>query len=204
VAAAAVIFLPDILDGEKQSHKAQFEEIPKAPTFTAGQVNENFPEQKIAEHRKKVVHQEIALDDELIVEAQESNVASDTVEVATIAKPSTFEQSNEQVKKLENFESKVATAKKENQKPPEATKAAAWVIQLGSFRHQKNVDALMKKLEKNGYLAYTRPINTSSGTLIKVFVGPDTDKSALTKKLPQLKKLTGSSGKLIGYSPARK
>ena len=34
VAAAVVIFLPDVLDGKKNTNQTDFEAIPKAPNFT--------------------------------------------------------------------------------------------------------------------------------------------------------------------------
>jgi len=76
---------------------------------------------------------------------------------------------------------------------------AGWVIQLGSFRHEKNVKALLDKLEKAGYRAFSRKIQTSSGPLNKVFVGPDLDKKALESALPHLNELTNLKGKVTTF-----
>jgi DedD protein len=76
---------------------------------------------------------------------------------------------------------------------------AGWVIQLGSFRHEKNVKALLTKLEKAGYRAFSRKIQTSSGPLNKVFVGPDLDKKKLESALPHLKELTSLKGKVTTF-----
>ena len=76
---------------------------------------------------------------------------------------------------------------------------AGWVIQLGSFRHEKNVKALLAKLEKAGYRAFSRKIQTSSGPLNKVFVGPDLDKKKLESALPHLKELTSLKGKVTTF-----
>lgn len=81
-----------------------------------------------------------------------------------------------------------------------AADRSAWVIQLGSFRHQKNVAELMSKLERGGYRAFSRKVQTSSGTLTKVFVGPDLQKTALESRLADLNKLTGLQGKVTAYS----
>ena len=75
----------------------------------------------------------------------------------------------------------------------------AWVIQLGSFRHKNNVDDLVAKLKKNGYVAFTKPIKTKNGTLTKVFVGPELIKSSLEKKIPLLKQLTNVQGKVARF-----
>jgi len=77
----------------------------------------------------------------------------------------------------------------------------AWVIQLGSFKNKKNVEQLVQKLKKNGYVVFTKPIQTKKGSLIKVFVGPELIKSSMTKKLPHLKSITGVEGKVANFNP---
>ena len=74
------------------------------------------------------------------------------------------------------------------------------MIQLGSFRHQKNVKQLLDKLEDAGYRAFSKPIVTSSGPLTKVFVGPNLDKSTLETAIPHLQELTGLKGKVTTFS----
>jgi DedD protein len=74
------------------------------------------------------------------------------------------------------------------------------VIQLGSFRHQKNVKQLLDKLENAGYRAFSRPIETSSGSLTKVFVGPNLNKRELDGALSHLQELTGLRGKVTRFS----
>ena len=61
----------------------------------------------------------------------------------------------------------------------------------------------MVKLKDNGYTAFTKPIKTKSGTLIKVIIGPELVKSSLEKKIPALKKLTGVQGKIARFYPAK-
>ena len=75
----------------------------------------------------------------------------------------------------------------------------AYVIQLGSFSHKANVEALMKKLRNAGFTAFTRPIKTRNGELTKVFVGPQLDKTDLEQKLPDLEKLTKLKGRLTQF-----
>jgi DedD protein len=80
-----------------------------------------------------------------------------------------------------------------------AEEDAGWVIQLGSFRHEKNVKSLLTKLESAGYRAFSRKIQTSSGLLNKVFVGPDLDKQKLESALPHLKEITKLKGKVTTF-----
>ena len=92
---------------------------------------------------------------------------------------------------------------KKKPKPVEKNKAdkIAWVIQLGSFKNKTNVDNLVKKLRKAGFVVFTRPVKTASGQLTKVFVGPDMNASRLEKSIPKLEKMTKLKGKLSPYSP---
>nr|WP_246455013.1 SPOR domain-containing protein [Thalassotalea piscium] len=85
--------------------------------------------------------------------------------------------------------------------PEKAVLKEAWVIQLGSFRHKKNVDDLLKKLKDNGYTAFSKPIKTRTGNLTKVFIGPELIKSSLEKKVPALKELTTVEGKVARFTP---
>lgn len=75
-----------------------------------------------------------------------------------------------------------------------------WVVQLGSFRHEKNVQQLLSTLENAGYRAFTRPIKTQSGNLTKVFVGPDIEKAKLDAALPHLAQVTGLKGKVTVFT----
>lgn len=78
-------------------------------------------------------------------------------------------------------------------------KEAGWVVQLGSFRHEKNVKELLKTLNNAGYRAYSRPVMTTVGELNKVFVGPELDKDKLESALPHLQELTNLKGKITAF-----
>ncbi len=83
--------------------------------------------------------------------------------------------------------------------PEKAKLNEAWVIHLGSFKNKQNVNNLVAKLKSNGYTVYTKPIQTKSGELTKVFIGPELVKSSLESKLPELKKLTTIQGKVAQF-----
>lgn len=201
VAAAAIIFLPDILDGEKQSHQADFEGIPKAPKFESTQEVKSFPTEKLAQLPKEGLSDELALDEGKNEAAEPSVAASnntDRVKVAALLKKDGFNDgasANGQKSKVTTSDKKVL--------PEKSVAGEAWVIQLGSFRHKKNVEDLVTKLKKNGYTAFTRPIKTKNGTLTKVFVGPELTKTAMEKKLPKLKELTKVQGKVARFYPTK-
>jgi len=207
VAAVAIIFLPDLLDGNKKTYQNEFAKIPQAPNIDFKSKASSFPSEKLAKLSKESLSDDVALDDnQQTKEAgdiangktkEEGNtlqpevVEKDTVRINTLTKP-------EEIKTAET-----PITKQPSVLPEKAIANTAWVIQLGSFRHKNNVDELVKNLTKAGYTAFTKPIKTKTGTLTKVFVGPELTRSSLEKKVPALKKLTNVEGKIAKYSPTK-
>lgn len=197
VAMAIIIFVPDVLDGEKQSYQADFEEIPKAPEFTGEESVKTFPQHKLAKLPKQKLSDEVALDER----------ADEGITVNVLPKRADF--ANKKVASspaTTKIATGVASDKKlaaTQQGPQKLQQAQAWVIQLGSFRHKNNVKDLLAKLKNNGYTAFTQPIKTQNGSLTKVFIGPELDKSNLEKKLSALKRLTDVQGKLARFTPSK-
>jgi len=199
IAAVAIIFLPDLLDGDKKTYQEEFERIPQAPKIDFSPKNQTFPEEKLSQLPKDSISDEVALDD--IKKAQSTKVNSTDNKKALA---STVTTKVNIVKKEVNFGKKTKISS-ENQKLPErAIAKQAWAIQLGSFRHKNNVDELVGKLKKNGYTVFTKPIKTKNGNLTKVFVGPELIKSSLAKKLPALKQLTNVQGKVARFNPVNR
>ncbi|MCJ8321975.1 MAG: SPOR domain-containing protein [Colwellia sp.] len=197
VSAAIVIFLPDILDGEKQSYQADFEAIPSAPVFEQTQEDKSFPAEKLKKLPVVTISDEKALDavkpaDDII----KHNTNDLKIAVLTKDKP-VIEKKSVAVTNQVNTKRKVVTTTVKT--PEKAVVDRAWVIHLGSFRHKQNVKELLAKLKQNGYVAFTKPIKTKNGTLTKVFIGPELIKSSLEKKLSKLKVLTGVQGKVARY-----
>ncbi|MCW8108304.1 SPOR domain-containing protein [Alteromonas ponticola] len=177
VVALAVIFLPDFLDGKKERKSETFAEIPAPPARKPIVNPEPFPTERVekAVQRPIEIVSEEAVDDIAVHSQQVKEQTVESVDEDDLAKQTVVEQ-------------------------PEAhDDGAGWVIQLGSFRHQKNVRQLLTKLEKAGYRAFSRPIQTSSGPLTKVFVGPDLQKAKLENAIPHLQELTGLKGKVTTF-----
>ncbi|GGD67230.1 SPOR domain-containing protein [Lacimicrobium alkaliphilum] len=184
--ALAVIFLPDIFDGEKVSHQDTFVELPERPDAMEVEEPGSFPRDEVAGRvsRKVEIVDEVALDDpptageQVVAQHQPESQEGDPQQTAD---PDSARQGDYPVK------------------DELATGQGGWVIQLGSFRHEKNVAELMAKLENGGYRAFNRKVQTSSGTLTKVFVGPDLQKEALQRRLSDLNTLTGLRGKITAF-----
>ena len=196
VAAVAIIFLPDVLDGDKKTYQDNFETIPKAPQVDFPPANKAFPQQKLSNLPKEIISDDVALDGGGALDASEA-LTEKGITVSTLDKEPSFTADSTQAATKKTLD---LVAKKV---PSTAVPKQAWVIQLGSFRHQNNVDDLVSKLKKEGYTAFTKPIKTKNGKLTKVFVGPELIKSSLEEKLPALKKLTNVQGKVARFYPTK-
>lgn len=196
VAAVAIIFLPDVLDGDKKTYQDNFETIPAAPQVDFPAVDKNFPEEKLASLAKEKISDDVALDDDSALDASKA-LSEKGVNVSTLAKEPSFTTTSSETNTKKTADLVVKKT------PSTAVLKQAWVIQLGSFRHQNNVDDLVSKLKKEGYTAFTKPIKTKNGKLTKVFVGPELIKSSLEEKLPALKKLTNVQGKVARFYPSK-
>ncbi len=183
IVALAVIFLPELLDGEKRHSQDRFEAIPKRPPMKNVTSPDEFPFKKVQD----AVTREVVIVDERAVDEPDEGV-TDTNESTAIANNPASSQASQAQPDAPIME------------PKQEQIQSGWVVQLGSFKHSKNVKDLLRKLEQAGYRAFTRPIQTSSGTLTKVFVGPDLDDGKLKTAIPHLKEVTGLQGKLTPFT----
>lgn len=189
VVALAVIFLPDILDGKKQSYQETFVDLPERPAMGPIEQAKSFSTQE--------VQQSVAVKEQVV-----PDVATDDFELPV--EPSSSEQSiavdidRQVVDPAEQDDAGSAGARKAE--PDTLLEDAGWVVQLGVFRHQKNVRELLNTLKGAGYRAFSRPVKTSSGELTKVFVGPELQKQKLEKAVPHLKELTKLQGRITPFT----
>ncbi|AXV64754.1 SPOR domain-containing protein [Pseudoalteromonas lipolytica] len=204
VVVAAIVFIPNILDGEKVHYTDGFKAIPERPEFTTIDLQEAI-DNKVASTEQPLAAQ---VED---IQADDAKLASDHVK--QIDEPAKMvEASTDDTVTIAKIEPKaeVKTQVKAQPKPAEKTAEPArkaeenltqmaYVIQLGSFSHAPNVKSLQEKLKANGFKTFTRPIKTPNGTLTKVFVGPSLNKKELESKLPELKQLTKLNGKVTQF-----
>ena len=182
--AVAVIILPDMLDGKKSSNGDVFVNVPAAPAKKPIVNPEPFPDERVVASAQRPV--------EIVNEKPVDEPGSPVESVPEASSDSTAQVNNSPNDDLAR--QTVVEA------PEESEQNNSWVIQLGSFRHQKNVKQLLDKLENAGYRAFSRPIETSSGPLTKVFVGPNLNKRELDGALSHLQELTGLRGKVTRFS----
>ncbi len=194
VVIAAIVFIPNILDGEKVHYKEGFKAIPERSEFKTIDLQESIDEKVAqAEPLKQEQIEDIAADDDVLTSKQSQYAAEAEIVEASI-EPQTAPEPV--AKAPEPVKAKPIAPRKSEENLTDM----AYVIQLGSFSHAANVKALQAKLKAKGFKTFTKPIKTPNGTLTKVFVGPSLDKGELTKKLPELKTLTKLNGKVTQYS----
>ncbi|MCK8118520.1 SPOR domain-containing protein [Pseudoalteromonas sp. 2CM37A] len=194
VVIAAIVFIPNILDGEKVHYKEGFKAIPERSEFKTIDLQESIDEKVAqAEPLKQEQIEDIAADDDVLTSKQSEYAAEPEIVEASI-EPQTAPEPV--AKAPEPVKAKPIAPRKSEENLTDM----AYVIQLGSFSHAANVKALQAKLKAKGFKTFTKPIKTPNGTLTKVFVGPSLDRGELTKKLPELKALTKLNGKVTQYS----
>ena len=62
-------------------------------------------------------------------------------------------------------------------KPASATSSGMWAVQMGSFSDKVNAEGLVADLKKDGFAAFLSQLNTSSGDLHRVRIGPQKDRA---------------------------
>ncbi|MBQ0713047.1 MAG: SPOR domain-containing protein [Porticoccus sp.] len=77
----------------------------------------------------------------------------------------------------------------------------AWVLQVGSFRDSDSAKTLLKNLLEDGYKAFVREKKEDTGTLSRIFVGPDVLKKKLVKEKTAIDKKYGVDAILVRFEP---
>ncbi|WP_333608951.1 SPOR domain-containing protein [Arsukibacterium sp.] len=200
---AAIIFLPDLLDGEKQVVKDDFKVIPNRPEFQGLHKVEPFNNPALQQQRELVqtpaVSNEVAVEDESAsVNEDDNGLPSQSYASVTAGTPAATPPLATATPASTPVQP--ATA---NSSTAIAAGQAAWVVRVGSFSNPQNANALLKKLRDAGHPAFTRNITNSAGQqLTSVLVGPDLRKAELERKLPALQQLTGIERlNVISYQP---
>ncbi len=177
---AGIIFLPDLLDGEKQVVKDDFKVIPDRPEFQGVQQPEPFDQQAFDTASSVAAASGV---DEPALDGQE-NTGTAPATRDPDALPS---QDYAQVTLGDKPPASAA-------KPAAGVADNAWVVRVGSFSNPQNANALVAKLRQQGFVTFTRNITNSNGQrLTSVIVGPELRKDRLEQQVEQLQELTGIS-----------
>lgn len=69
-------------------------------------------------------------------------------------------------------------AKQADGKAPDVSPTGMWAVQLGSFSNQANAERLAADLRKKGYAAFLSQLQTNSGALHRVRIGPQNNRDS--------------------------
>lgn len=229
--ALVVIFLPDLLDGNKQQEveDAAFAKIPLRPELEpakpALQVSGAADLQAAHEQAKVAAAQPEASGDanswQVEPIAEPVTVQSQPVPQATVPpkpepepkpKPKPAELAQAKPKPVETKQNVVESKPKSvdplgdlvsslDKPKPASPSQGAWIIQLGAFKNVESVNSIVAKLRAAGYPAHTIPRTPRQGELNRVVVGPDVSRDKLQGMLPRLNQLTALSGSVVAYNP---
>ncbi len=184
--ALAIIFLPILLDGERQSQPRSSMEIPAQPEV-------NFPTRRlpIGDHLKSTKMQ--AGNSELEPITEQVETPSETLIVeSSEPPPAVFEPepattNGVVITPLQTVNEPPVTAVSET--PETATKTPApvipdsvgkWQIQIASFAGRSNAEKLVSRLRRTGYQAHIDTISRDKLTLHRVIVPAYRDRSEAT------------------------
>ncbi len=73
-----------------------------------------------------------------------------------------------------------------------------WAVQLGSFSSKENAERLAADLRKQGYAAFLSQLDTGSGTLHRVRIGPQKDRDGAEAMAARLLK-AGHEGQVVPH-----
>lgn len=178
---AGIIFLPDLLDGEKQVVKDDFKVIPDRPEFQGVQQQTPF-DQAAFDSASSIAATEQVNEEALDEERRTSERSPDELPSDTFAQVTVNGEPAPADTAIANVANQAAAEVAEN----------AWVVRVGSFSNPQNANALVAKLRQEGYVTFTRDIVNSNGQkLTSVLVGPELRKARLEQQVEQLQELTG-------------
>jgi len=182
--AIGIIFLPDLLDGQKVTYRENAASIPLRPALVelAEPVNFDSFDNEVA-------------DAELLIEP------APTVNLAAVKKVEPPVHTSKPITKAPKLVPVVKPAETAKVIPPVGN---SWSIRLGTFKNSVAVDDLVKKIRKAGFDAYRLPRYKQAGQLNRLYVGPNVNKNELKRLLPKLKNITGLKGVIEKFDPRDK
>lgn len=219
---AAIVFLPDLLDGQKQVVKDDFKAVPERPEFAAVAQQQVFAQDQHDASRQQAMTLPTdpgpALDDpaamgaatdpepgvvttgETLPDQTYASVDTDSASAKPVSTdPSAVPSTTEVVTPV----TKVVPDTEKAAVPTKPLTQAAWVVKVGSFGKEQNANALITKLRQAGFATFSRKITNGQGqTMVAVLVGPELKKEQLERSLPQLQQLAAVKNlKVSAFSP---
>jgi len=209
--ALGVIFLPLILDGQKKNQILE-SQIPEKPikgeiilvNVDDIQADSETSTRNTDNKTDKVSEAEVIENTsvkELVVNKQPpKSTAKQTKPTKSAAKKEVSKSKSEP----DDAKAEVVVSKPvEERRSRPNYKAAAYVIQLGSFGNKTNANKLVSKLKNKNYKAYLSNGKSNGKTIYRVLVGPILKRDQAESKISGITKLTGLKPIIVTYDPLK-
>jgi DedD protein len=191
--ALAVIFLPVLFDKERIAPVDRATQIPLAPVVVPALI----PEPAKAPRKKdSIIAKPLTNGTFAVGEKNGSTVlepVSDKIKtIATVKKESLIEASSDvNVSSKEKVSSEAGISNAVKVSGPRLGADGlplSWVLQVASYKQKKQAEALRDILLKKGYRAFIQNVKTSKGQHVRLYLGPELDKSILEKAKKKIDK----------------
>lgn len=192
----AILVVPVFLDGPSQDA-----EIISESVTLPGQNDQERKQQTIVLERDR---------SEPVPSARGNNSAADNAatEVSQAAAPGVAKptpatekpapEKNTPVKKAPVVVAERPSASTSTTRDEARSSTGMWAVQLGSFSSADNAEKLAADLRKQGYAAFLSQLQTASGALHRVRIGPQKDRASAEAVAKQLK-TGGHNGQVVPH-----
>ena len=83
--------------------------------------------------------------------------------------------------------------------PAAGTGEPGWVVRIGTFAKQGNVDRVVKRLQQAGFDPSTTGIKTQQSSVTRVWIGPYAKRVEAARMRTRVQQVTGSAGYIAAY-----
>lgn len=187
--AIGIIFLPDLLDGQKITYRENTASIPLRPALVELAEPVNFDSLEGDSFDNGIADTELLVD------------PAPTVNLTAVEKIDKSVSTLKPIAKASKLIPLVKPIETVNVRPAVGN---SWNIRLGTFKNSAAVDDLVKTIRKAGFNAYRLPRYETTGQLNRLYVGPNVDKNELQRLLPKLEKITSLKGVIEKFDPRDK
>lgn len=74
-----------------------------------------------------------------------------------------------------------------------------WVVRVGTFAQNSNVDRVVKRLRQAGFEPSTTRVKTQQGNVTRVWIGPYSKRVEAARMRTRVKQVTGGEGYIAAY-----
>ena len=104
--------------------------------------------------------------------------AQPAVAATTDDAPSRTRQAESAPEKVQQTAPEPVVEAPQTSAPASSSSTGMWAVQMGSFSNKENAEKLAADLKKQGYMAFLSQIQTPSGQLHRVRIGPQKDRES--------------------------